>query len=107
MPFAGAALTRPLVDVFALSTGDYGFPGRLFDVSDFAGLTAGDIVFRIVNDQQHAGPLVGTVVLNFLDIAEIRLAASATLRLGVLLPQPRGDEMSRALQLMIGAVGGP
>src|SRR5271167_4438225 len=107
MRSAGPGLAGPLINVFAPGSRDYGIPGCLLDVARFAGLTAGDVVFRVVDDQQSAAPLVGTVVLDFLDIAQINVAATVSLRLRILLAQPHGHEVSRTLHLMVGAVGGP
>ena len=49
--------------------GTIGDPERLLDVVVVGLLAAGNIVFRVVDDQQRPCPLVSAIVLNLFHIA--------------------------------------
>ena len=75
--------------VFALRARNNRIPSRLLGVRRFALLVAGKIVVGVKNDQQNSGLRLAAVVLDFLDVAQVPLAAGAALRLREFLPEPR------------------
>src|SRR5580658_7243194 len=92
---------------FALSARNDWVPYRLLRIDLLALLAAGQIIPGVINGEQGAGLFFGAVELHLLDVARVGIARGASLRLRVLLPQPRGHEVARSLQLMLGAVGRP
>src|SRR5450631_159213 len=73
----------------------------------FLGLrVAPNVVGGIVDDQQIASLLLFAIELRFVDDAQVA-AATAGLRLRIFLPQPKGHDRARPLDLVGATEGGP